>query len=286
MLCSTLLSTFETGLKEAFPIPVGKHQVVYEAAAYALFSGGKRLRPLLVLTTAECLGGGLETALPAAIAVEMIHTYSLIHDDLPGMDNDDFRRGKPTVHKAYGEGQAILAGDLLLTEAFQTLASAPLPDAAKIEMVQTLATCAGGKGMIGGQAIDLLGQINSRAELEQLHLMKTGALIQASVDLGALAAHAPFATRKALKHFAQLLGLAFQIIDDVLDITQPQAKHGHKISSDAENDKTTFVSLLGIDGSKEAACNTLALALKELEPLPHDLTPLKDLAHTLVYREV
>lgn len=286
MNCSALLNSFETRLNEAFQIPEGPHRIVYEAARYSLLSGGKRLRPLLVLTTAQCLGGDLDEALPAAIAVEMTHTYSLIHDDLPGMDNDDYRRGKLTLHKVYGEGQAILAGDLLLTLAFQTLATTHLPDAIKIEMISTLAACSGGSGMIGGQSIDLSGPIQNRSDLEQLHRMKTGALIQASVELGAISANALPATRKPLKNFAQQLGLAFQIIDDVIDITQPQAKHGHKISSDAENDKTTFVSLLGIDGSEQAASSILSSALKELDSIPHDLTPLKNLATTLVFRTI
>lgn len=273
------LSEFEERLEKTLPIPQGPHKVVYEAARYSLLSGGKRLRPLLVLVTADALGGSLENAYPAALAIEMIHTYSLIHDDLPGMDNDDFRRGKASLHKVYTEGQAILAGDLLLTEAFALLANAPL---SALEMIKTLSQASGGLGMIGGQAIDLLGTATTRQELETLHRMKSGALIAAAVDLGAIAAEAAPPMRAALKSFALSLGLAFQIIDDVLDVTQAEKKHGHKISSDAENDKTTFVTLLGIDGSKEAARTTLEEALSAL---PYDLPPLRNLAHKLVYRE-
>lgn len=253
------LKAFEERIENALPLPEGPQKIVYEAARYSLLSGGKRIRPLLTLLTAEAFGGSLEKAMIPALAIEMVHTYSLIHDDLPGMDNDDFRRGKPTLHKVYPEGQAILAGDLLLTEAFSLLSrTSEFRDEEKIAMISALAYASGGEGMIGGQAIDLL-KIHS--DLERLHLMKTGALFAAAVELGALSCQVPREARKTLKKFASSLGLAFQIIDDVLD-------------------KETFAP------EKSAAEVALNLAIKELESLNCDFNYLKKLAYTLVDRDI
>lgn len=279
----TFLKAFESKLIEALPLPEGKERIVYEAAHYALLTGGKRLRPQLLWLTAEGLGASLEKALPAAVALEMIHTYSLIHDDLPAMDNDDFRRGKPTLHKVFPEGQAILAGDLLLTEAFRLLAECPLySDKEKVALIRILSTHSGGAGMIGGQAIDLSSHHTDRSNLDRLHTLKTGALMAAAVEMGAVIAHASPESTQALSTFAKKAGLAFQIVDDLLDVTHPEAKHGK--TSDASNQKTTYVSLLGESKSLESANDVLASALQDLSTVQGQFIPLKSLAESLVNR--
>lgn len=280
-----LLKEFEDRLQNIFTPNNSAHSICYEAARYSLLSGGKRIRPLLTLVTAKCLGGDLDRAYLPAMAVEMIHTYSLIHDDLPGMDNDDMRRGKPTLHKVYPEGQAILAGDLLLTSAFDLLANGSNYEATeKLQMISILAQRSGGEGMIGGQAIDLLESVASQKDLDQLHSMKTGALIEAAIELGALSANASQEVIKTLRNFGKAIGLAFQIIDDVLDATHPDEKHGK--SSDVANGKVTYITLLGIEESKNCAKKILDLALNELDQLNFNFRPLKELANTLVYREI
>jgi geranylgeranyl pyrophosphate synthase len=275
MKSSPLLKPFEAYLEAAFPLPNTPYALVYEAARYALFAGGKRLRPLLLLQTAEALGAPLKKAYAPAGALEMIHTYSLIHDDLPAMDNDDFRRGKPTLHKIYPEGQALLAGDLLLTQAFECLAEAPdFSSDEKIEMIRILSQAAGGRGMIGGQALDLDGQALSQEALDLMHQMKTGALFEAAVELGAVTARAPQTVRQALKRFARYYGLAFQIQDDIRDVTHPKEKHGKALSSDAAKNKATYVSLMGLDASREALARIMELAEAELRSFPELLEGL------------
>lgn len=275
------LKLIEKGLDEILPT---SSSVVVEAARYSLKSGGKRLRPLLTLTTAHTLSGEHEKALQPALAIELIHTYSLIHDDLPGMDNDDFRRGKPTVHKAYNEGQAILAGDFLLTYAFECLSKAPhLDPATKLELITLLAERSGAHGMIGGQSIDISTSSFTLDELNHLHLKKTGALIEAAILTGAICAKASQQHLQSLSRFAHNIGLAFQIVDDVIDVTHPEKKHGK--SSDLANHKTTYVSLMGIDASKLKAGQLLQEALSELDRLPFPTQLLKDLAIKLVNRE-
>lgn len=288
MNSSLLQAQFEARLESALLPPAGPESIVYKAARYSLLSGGKRLRPLLLLVTAKEISNGdervMERAFTAALAVEMIHTYSLIHDDLPGMDNDDLRRGKPTLHKVYPEGQALLAGDLLLTSAFEHLAFADNFSAEeKIQLIQTLAKLSGGSGMIGGQAIDLAGEVQGKAGLDRLHQMKTGALIQASVMMGALAAGSSKSVLETLSRFAAHIGLAFQIVDDVLDVTHPEEKHGK--ASDSENGKTTYVSLLGQKKAEQTATELLHIAIKELETLNYNFVELKQVAKALVYRE-
>lgn len=278
-----MLKTFEDALLKALPVPSNQERIVYEAASYALLTGGKRLRPQLLILTAKALGGSLEKALPAACAIEMIHTYSLIHDDLPAMDNDDLRRGKPTLHKVFPEGQAILAGDLLLTEAFGLLADSPLytPEE-KVALIQTLAKRSGGTGMIGGQSIDLSGIDLNEASLNRLHRMKTGALMAAAVEMGGITAGADPKTLKKLSSFAEKAGLAFQIVDDLLDVTHPEAKHGK--TSDKANDKNTYITLLGVEKTKASASLLLDEALGEINALEGDFIDLKKLAQTLVHR--
>ena len=224
-----------------------------EAMEYSLLSGGKRLRPVLVLETCRMCGGNLQAALPFACAVEMIHTYSLIHDDLPAMDNDELRRGRPTNHMVYGEATAILAGDGLLTAAFEQLTQAQLPAERIVAAVACLSRAAGPAGMVGGQALDMAGEGRAltRDELEQLQSLKTGALISAAAQLGCIAAGGDEAQMEKVGRYAQALGRAFQIRDDVLDVTGSDQELGKPVGSDRANEKSTFVTALGLQGCEE-----------------------------------
>lgn len=221
-----------------------------EAMEYSLMAGGKRIRPVLTLETCRLCGGNLQTALPFACGVEMIHTYSLIHDDLPAMDNDDLRRGRPTNHKVYGEATAILAGDGLLTAAFGQLAGAELPAEWIAQAVACLAQAAGPVGMVGGQALDMAGEGRAltRGELELLQSLKTGALICAAAELGCIAAGGTQEQREQVRRYAQALGRAFQVRDDMLDEISSEQELGKTIGSDRANEKSTFVSALGLKG--------------------------------------
>ncbi len=238
--------------------PLADHALLFEAARYSLLSpSAKRLRPLLLLATVDALGGSWEEALIPACSLELIHTYSLIHDDLPCMDDDDMRRGRPTLHKIYPEGQAILAGDFLLTYAFEVLAAAPFLSATqKVALISSLAKGAGGEGMIGGQVIDLLlAQTNLPPSWEVLHAMhakKTAALIASAIDCGAIIGNASALHRETLQKLGKSLGLAFQIVDDILDVTGSEEEIGKPVGSDARNAKATAVSLLGLDGAQAA----------------------------------
>ncbi len=218
-----------------------------EAMRYSLLAGGKRIRPVLVLEACRICGGEVEKALPFACAVEMIHTYSLIHDDLPAMDNDDLRRGRPTNHKEFGEAAAILAGDALLTEAFFALSQAELPPDRIVQAVACLSAQAGHLGMVGGQALDMEEKKRTVPELEQLQSLKTGALLQAAAELGCIAAGGTPQQRQGLRVYAEKLGRAFQIRDDMLDVMGEQAQLGKPIGSDAELGKSTFAALLGLE---------------------------------------
>ena len=222
-----------------------------EAMEYSLLAGGKRIRPVLVLETCRLCGGDPVRALPLACGVEMIHTYSLIHDDLPAMDDDDLRRGRPTNHKVYGEATAILAGDGLLTAAFGVLTQAELPAERVVEAVACLAKEAGPEGMVGGQALDMAGEGRAltRKELERLQSLKTGALISAAAELGCIAAGGTAEQRAAVRIYAQCLGRAFQIQDDILDVTGTAEELGKPTGSDQVNEKSTFVTALGLEES-------------------------------------
>jgi geranylgeranyl diphosphate synthase type II len=265
------------------------HALLFEAARYSLLSpAAKRLRPLLLLATVDALGGSREAALIPACSLELIHTYSLIHDDLPCMDDDDLRRGRPTLHKVYPEGQAILAGDFLLTYAFEKLATAPhLSALQKIDLITSLAQSAGGEGMIGGQVIDLsLAQAKTLPSWEVLcamHRKKTAALIVAAIDCGAIISHASTSTRELLQKAGQSLGLAFQIVDDILDVMGREEEIGKPVGSDARNAKTTAVSLLGLDRARALSEELLASAEELLSSLPSSHL-LFSLARTLVHR--
>jgi len=258
-----------------------------EAMAYSLLAGGKRLRPALAIAAAEAVGGSTEPAFPAACAVELIHTYSLIHDDLPAMDDDDFRRGRPTNHKVFGEAMAILAGDALLTHAFHVLAAIPekhpsVPAAAALRVVKELAAYAGAPGMVGGQAADMLGEQGATTlnELEYIHLHKTSDLIVASLRSGAIVSGATEAQLDALAVFGRSVGLAFQIQDDILDVVGDPAKLGKSTNSDAAQQKVTYPYLIGLDESRrkvaELTAEAKAAVMNGELPAPGRLLQLAD----------
>jgi geranylgeranyl diphosphate synthase type II len=259
-----------------------------DAMGYSLLSGGKRLRPILALAACEAVGGSVEDALDAACALEMIHTYSLIHDDLPAMDDDDFRRGRPTSHKVYGEAVAILAGDALLTEAFRVAASPRAGREAQVAgVVFELARAAGAEGMVGGQVIDIeaTGRKGTIEELEALHRAKTGELLAVAVRAGARMGGAGAADLERLDRYGRALGLAFQIVDDVLDITADLATLGKDPGSDREAGKTTFVDLLGADGARARARQVMDEGLAHLAPFGERARPLEALARYTVERD-
>ena len=229
---------------------------LYESMRYSLLAGGKRIRPVLTLEFARLAGlADWKTALPMACALELVHTYSLIHDDLPCMDNDDLRRGKPSCHKAFGESTAMLAGDVLLTEAFNVVANAPASPIVSVQAARALGAGAGSHGMVYGQELDLKYEALAATEeqLRLIHRNKTGALINAAVQMGAAAAQANETQCKELEDYAFGIGLVFQIVDDVLDVTSTAEQLGKPIGSDSENGKTTFVTLYGAEGAMELA---------------------------------
>ncbi|MEA4933240.1 MAG: farnesyl diphosphate synthase [Lawsonibacter sp.] len=242
-----------------------------EAMEYSLLSGGKRIRPVLTLETCRMCGGTLQAALPFACGVEMIHTYSLIHDDLPAMDNADLRRGCPTNHAVYGEATAILAGDGLLTAAFGQLAGASLPSECIVAAVSCLSAAAGPVGMVAGQAMDMAGEGRAltREELELLQSLKTGALISASAELGCLAAGGGPEQMDRVRRYAQTLGRAFQVRDDVLDVISSDQELGKTVGSDRANEKSTFVTALGLDGSEALVEHLTQMAIDALDGFEH-----------------
>ena len=263
------------------------HADLYDAMNYSLLAGGKRIRPILTLECCRLCGGTDSQAISLACAVEMIHTYSLIHDDLPCMDNDELRRGKPTCHMAYGEATAVLAGDGLLTAAFETAlgAGAYLPAERVTQALEVLATAAGPAGMVGGQALDMAGEGHALtlADVEELQKLKTGAMISAAAELGVIAGGGGEAEKAAVRTYAQKLGLAFQIRDDMLDVAGDQSSLGKPIGSDASSEKTTFVTLKGLE-----ECGRLVERLtgEAIEALSGFADPwfLEELARVLVGR--
>jgi len=262
---------------------------LYQAARYSLLGNGKRLRPILTIATTESFGKPCEIALATACALEMIHTYSLIHDDLPCMDNDDFRRGKPSLHKTFGDGHAVLTGDYLLTYAFEIVAcDMQLTANHKVSLVSLIAKLAGCQGMIAGQVMDIQaeGKEIDLDALKEIHRYKTGALINASILAGGIIADASVDELQRLNDFGHDIGLAYQIIDDVIDVTAPESKHGKKLASDAINQKTTYVTLLGIDEARKSANALYERSLCHLAKLDQDTSTLKDLAKLLVHREI
>jgi geranylgeranyl diphosphate synthase type II len=263
---------------------------LHQAMRYSVFAGGKRLRPILIIAACEAVGGSPERALPAACAMEMIHTYSLIHDDLPAMDDDDFRRGRPTNHKVYGEANAILAGDALLTEAFRLLAdpaaNRDIAPAVTLKVVEIIAHCAGSQGMVGGQVVDMEseGQPIDFATLQYIHTRKTGALFLASIQAGAWLGGGNEQQLAALTRYGETAGLAFQIADDILDIVGDQAELGKDVGSDQARGKATYPALLGLSESRRRAEELRDLALGALEPLGPAAEPLRAIATYIVDR--
>ena len=263
----------------------GAPGALVDAMRYAVLDGGKRLRPLLVLASCEALGGQLNAALRAACAVELIHAYSLVHDDMPCMDNDVLRRGKPTVHVKFGQAQALLAGDALQALAFELLTpdDAAIPADLQARMCRLLARAAGSKGMAGGQAIDLasVGQKLNEQQLSEMHRLKTGALLQASVMMGAACGVTTPAQWQALQQYGAAVGLAFQVVDDILDVTENSAMLGKTAGKDAVQDKPTYVALLGLGPSRAFAQQLLSQALNALAgadlPHPQALSALADM---------
>ena len=260
---------------------------LYDAMRYSLLAGGKRLRPVLMLETCRLCGGDPEQILPFACAIEMLHTYSLIHDDLPSMDNDDLRRGRPTNPKVYGEATAILAGDALLTAAFETMleSGCDLPAQRVLDAAACLGRAAGARGMVGGQALDMAGEGHALAlsEVEELQRLKTGALISAACEMGCILAGGSPEERKAVVKYAQKLGLAFQIRDDMLDVEGDAATLGKPIGSDAANEKTTFVTLKGLEQCHKLVEQLTAEAERALDGFAQPEF-LRWLARTLVGR--
>lgn len=264
-------------------------QRLADAMQHGLLNGGKRLRPFLAYATAEALGGEWQQADAAACALEMVHSYSLVHDDLPAMDNDELRRGKPTCHVAFDEATAILAGDGLLTAAFEVLAEAPTSDAQRLTLIRLLARSAGGAGMVAGQAIDLnhVGKSMTLAELENMHRHKTGALILAAVEMGAysVAAELDDQVAMALRTYAEAIGLAFQVQDDILDIESDTETLGKAQGADVALNKPTYPALLGLDGAKQKARELVAKAQQALTALPGDSSTLAALAQYIIERD-
>ena len=262
----------EAALERCLPQPGDRPPKVHEAMRHSVFAGGKRLRPLLALLACEAVGGDVEDAMPAAMALEMIHTYSLIHDDLPAMDDDDYRRGRPTCHRVYGEAIAILAGDALLTHAFLVVAdpaATRVPPARRLQIIAEIAEAAGSRGMVGGQAMDILseGHEIDRPTLLYLHTHKTGALIRASVRVGGIAGGAHGEALQALTRYGERIGLAFQIVDDLLDIEGATAELGKTAGSDLRRKKATYPALMGLEESRRQAAHLLQEAKDALRPL-------------------
>ena len=260
---------------------------LFEAMRYSLLAGGKRIRPVLALEFCRVCGGDWEQAVPIAAAVEMVHTYSLIHDDLPCMDNDDYRRGKLTNHKVFGESTAVLAGDALLTAAFETLANSGAGADIIAGTMKTLAVAAGELGMVGGQVLDLAAEEEETPDAEHIYTLqdlKTGALIRAACCCGVVAGHGSAAQYEAAARYATALGLAFQIRDDILDVTSTEEELGKPIHSDEKNQKQTYVTLRGLEGAAKDVERISEKALELLDTFPQKNEFLRELIGYLVNR--
>lgn len=265
---------------------------IHSSMRYSVFAGGKRVRPILMLAACEAVGGDRRMAMPAACAMEMIHTYSLIHDDLPAMDNDDFRRGNPTNHKVFGEATAILAGDALLTEAFILLSR---PENAETsgpgvlaKVIHEIALCSGSRGMIGGQVVDMESEGRKEIDLatvQYIHTHKTGALIRASVKTGALLGGAGDEDLAAMVRYGESIGLAFQIADDILDIEGTTEQIGKDAGSDQARGKATYPAVMGLAESKRRAAELVATALDALSSFDEKAEPLRAIASYIVQRK-
>jgi geranylgeranyl diphosphate synthase type II len=278
-------AALEGPLKGAILRIFGAPPTLKKAIEYSLMAGGKRLRPALVMESAIACGGANEpAALAAAVAIELIHTFSLVHDDLPAMDDDDLRRGRPTNHKVFGEAMAILAGDAMVTLAFEVLADAGGVRAA--QLVRELATAAGAAGMIGGQVLDIECETQSLSlnQLQQIHRMKTGALLRHACRMGAIAAHASQEQLVGIEDYGQHLGLAFQIVDDILDVTATPEQLGKRTNKDAGSGKNTYPQLIGIDASRAAAQENVRQAIAALAELGPAADGLRAIAEFVTAR--
>jgi geranylgeranyl diphosphate synthase, type II len=288
---STYLKERQVQVEEALDrsLPLAYPEKIYEAMRYSLLAGGKRLRPILCLATCELMGGTIEMAMPTACALEMLHTMSLIHDDLPAMDNDDYRRGKLTNHKVYGEDMAILAGDGLLAYSFEYVATQTqeVPAERVLQVIARLGRTVGAAGLVGGQVVDLESEGKSDIQAETLHYIhthKTGALLETCVVSGGILAGATDADIKRLSRYAQNIGLAFQIIDDILDITATQEELGKTAGKDLQAQKATYPSLWGLEASKAKAQELIEDAKAQLKPFAERSQPLIALADFITAR--
>jgi geranylgeranyl diphosphate synthase type II len=277
----------DAALERLLPAEGTRPPSIHQAMRYSVFAGGKRIRPILCLETARIFESDITPALHPACAMEMIHTYSLIHDDLPALDNDDLRRGKPTCHKTFGEATAILAGDALLTLAFETIGATPVEPARSVAMVTEVATAAGTvNGMVGGQVADLEaeGQRIAPEMLEYIHRSKTAALIRASVVAGALCAGAGAADMTRLRRFGESIGWAFQVTDDILDVEESSAALGKTAGKDAAQQKATYPAIHGLPRAHEIAKELASKAIAELAPYQEKANRLREIAEYLVLR--
>jgi geranylgeranyl diphosphate synthase type II len=278
----------DRALDRFLPKPSTKPATIHKAMRYSLFAGGKRLRPILCLAAAETCAGLTKSALPLASALECIHTYSLIHDDLPSMDNDDFRRGRPTCHRVFGDGIAVLAGDALLTIAFEIAAQVETQSHYDLQTIlREIAVAAGSRKLIAGQVADLEGEGKpiTRAQLRYIHENKTAALITTSVRLGAMSANATTAELRSITNFGRALGLAFQVIDDILDVTQTTEKLGKSAGKDVAARKATYPSVLGLEKSRAEAGRLTRQAHSALNALGKNAERLHEIANYLLERE-
>ena len=281
----------DEALRGFFPEPQGPSADVIRAMTYSLFAGGKRLRPILCLAGAEAVGGEGQDAIPVACAIELIHTYSLIHDDLPVMDDDDMRRGRPSNHKVFGEAVALLAGDALLTEAFRLMTHTDSTTRVKphtlLNVIRLISTAAGYKGMVGGQVVDVQSEGKEVAPslVEFIHTYKTGALIAASVTSGAILGGGEESQVDAITAYGQKTGLAFQISDDVLDIEGDSHVLGKGVGGDAERGKITYPAVLGLSRSKEIQREFVDLAIESIKSFDHRANPLRQIARYIIERK-
>jgi geranylgeranyl diphosphate synthase type II len=280
-------AAIEAALEKLLPPEGTPPASIHRAMRYSVFAGGKRIRPILCLEAARMFAEDVEGAIHAGCALEFTHTYSLIHDDLPALDNDDLRRGKPTCHKAFGEALAILAGDALLTLAFQTLAAAPIEPARRVRVISEIATAAGTVGgMVGGQVADLEAERKpaDAEELEYIHRSKTAALIRASIVAGAIAGGAAHEDVERLRRFGENIGWAFQVVDDILDVEESSAALGKTAGKDQAQQKATYPALYGLEESRAIAADLEAKALAELGSYGQRGARLRQLAEFLVAR--
>jgi geranylgeranyl diphosphate synthase type II len=285
--CQLVDAELERVLPRENELPFSLHK----AMRYSTFAGGKRIRPVLLLAACEAVGGDIAAAVTAGAAMEMIHTYSLVHDDLPAMDNDDFRRGNPTNHKVFGEAVAILAGDALLTQAFillSSISSASVHPATLLQVIHEIASCAGSKGMVGGQVVDMECEGKHDIDLptvQYIHIHKTGALIKASIKSGALLGGASGEQLASLVRYGEAIGLAFQIADDILDIEGTTEELGKDAGSDQARGKATYPAVVGLEESRRRAAELLDLALEALAGFDHRADPLREIARYVVARK-